>query len=80
MRVVDYAFDHISRPFLSKVISVFLGLAAVVTYFLTSLEQIDKTFGYAAGTAAVTTAGFIYARYLVLYQLFRRSNGVTKLP
>ncbi len=77
VEIVDYAFDHISRPLLSKVSSLFLSTAAISTYALTFLEQLDKAFGYTAGTVAVAASGFVYARYQYIYNLFRRTSSIS---
>jgi hypothetical protein len=68
VKVVDFAFDHISRPFLSKLISSILGTIAAITYILTFLGQMDATFGFASGTAATAVAGFVFGRFLTMYQ------------
>jgi hypothetical protein len=52
VRVVDFAFDHVSRPLLSRVSAVVLGVGSFAMFILTFLEQIDKTVGLTSGTAA----------------------------
>jgi serine/threonine protein kinase len=71
VRVVDFAFDHISRPMLSRVSAVVLGIGSFVMFILTSLEQIDKTVGLTSGTAAGVFALGIYAGFYNLYQRVR---------
>lgn len=68
VRVVDYAFDHVSRPLLSSIGSAISGLGSVVMFILTFLEQIDKTFGLASGGAAAFVAMTLYWRYLVVFR------------
>jgi len=68
VQVVDFAFDHVSRPLLSRVSAVVLGIGSFVMFMLTFLEQIDKTFGLASGTAAGVLAIAIYANFYNLYQ------------
>lgn len=74
VRVVDYAFDHVSRPFVSTVSSVILGIGSLTTFTLTLLGQIDTTVGVTSGTAAGTLASLIYTRFLALY---RRPNATS---
>jgi len=69
--VVDFAFDHVSRPLLSNTTSVVLGFGSFASFVLTFMGQIDQTFGLASGSAAGAIAVFLYARYL---ELFKRSN------
>lgn len=76
VEVVDYAFDHVSRPFLSKVTSTAIGLASMVTYALTLLEQIDTAFGFASGTAAALVAAFIFTQFR---SSFQRPSVTTEL-
>jgi hypothetical protein len=66
--VVDFAFDHVSRPLLSRVLASVLGIGSLVMYILTLLEQIDKTFGLTSGTAAGVLAIVVYANFYDLYQ------------
>ncbi|KXK13525.1 MAG: hypothetical protein UZ14_CFX002001604 [Chloroflexi bacterium OLB14] len=68
VRVVDFAFDHISRPFLSRVSAVVLGIGSFAMFILTFLEQIDKTIGLTSGTAAGVLALGIYVSFYNLYQ------------
>lgn len=59
VQVVDFAFDHISRPSLSKAIAAVSWAVSSFMFVLTALEQVDKTFGLRAGTAAAVLAGAI---------------------
>lgn len=68
VKVVDFAFDHISRPFLSRVGAIVLGIGSFAMYILTFLEQIDKTIGLTSGTAAGILAIGIYAGFYHLYK------------
>ena len=71
MRVVDFAFDHISRPLLSKVMSSVLGMGSVIMFILTALEQVDKTFGLTAGTAAAVLSSTILLQW---WSVFHRPS------
>lgn len=71
VQVVDFAFDHISRPMLSRVSAVVLGISSFAMYILTFLEQIDKTVGLTSGTAAGVLALGIYVSFYNLYQRVR---------
>lgn len=68
VRVVDFAFGHISRPLLSKISTVVLGIGSFAMFILTFLEQIDKTIGLTSGTAVGVLAAVIYANFYNLYQ------------
>ena len=71
VKVVDFAFDHISRPLLSKISTVVLGIGSLAMFILTFLEQIDKTIGLTSGTAAGVLAVAVYASFYDLYQRVR---------
>ncbi len=71
VRVVDFAFDHISRPLLSKISTLILGLSSFVIFILTFLEQLDKTIGLTSGTATGLIAAAIYSNFYSLYQRIR---------
>lgn len=66
--VVDFVFDHISRPLLSRISSVFLGLGSLAMFILTFLQEIDKTFGLASGTATAVVALAVYVNFFSLYK------------
>ncbi len=68
VQVVDFAFDHLSRPLLSNTMSLVLGIGSLTTYLLTLLGQIDTTYGLASGTTAGVMATVIHVRFLALYQ------------
>lgn len=68
VKVVDYAFDHVSRPLLSKVSAYVLGIGSFAMFVLTLLEQIDKTIGLTSGTAAGVLAAVVYTNFYNLYQ------------
>lgn len=69
--VADFAFDHISRPLLSRVSAIVLGIGSFVMFFLTLLEQIDKTVGMTSGTAVGIIAVIVYTNFYNLYQRIR---------
>ncbi len=68
VKVVDFAFDHVSRPLLSKAISIVMGLGSLIMFVLTALEQVDKTVGLTAGTAAAVLTSTILIRFWLLFQ------------
>jgi hypothetical protein len=74
VKVVDYIFDHVSRPLISKVSTVILGAGSFVMFILTLLEQIDKTVGLTSGTAAGILAVFIYGNF---YNLYKRTKLIS---
>lgn len=71
VKVVDFAFDHISRPLISRVSTALLGISSFAMFMLTFLEQIDKTVGLTSGTAAGVLAAVIYTNFYNLYQRIR---------
>jgi hypothetical protein len=71
VQVVDFAFDHISRPLISRIMAVILALGSVAMFMLTFLEQVDKTFGFTSGTAAGVLAAATYTSFYALYQRVR---------
>jgi hypothetical protein len=70
VQVVDFAFDHVSRPLLSRISAVVLGVGSFAMFILTFLEQIDKAVGLTSGTAAGVLAAVVYANFYNLYQRF----------
>jgi hypothetical protein len=68
IKVVDYAFDHVSTPLMSKASSAFFGIVSAGSFVLTSLKEIDVALGLTAGTAAATlTAVILGWGYLPFY-------------
>jgi uncharacterized protein YjbI with pentapeptide repeats len=74
VKVTDFAFDHVSRPFLSKTLSFAIGAGSLTVFILTLLGQIDTTLGLASGTVASMIASGIYARFLSSYQQPKIAN------
>ena len=74
VQVRDYAFDHISRPLLSKAVSGAIGIGSLAMFTLTLLGKIDTTLGLTSGTVAGTFASGIYLRFFSLYQQSRTAN------
>ena len=78
VQVVDFAFDHVSRPLLSNVVSGVSGVFGAAAFVVTLFGDIDKALGLTAGTAALAVAAFFQAR---VWQLFRRpATTVTPYP
>jgi tetratricopeptide (TPR) repeat protein len=73
-QIVDFAFDHISRPLLSRTMSVILGIGSLTMFILTLLGQIDTTLGLTSGTVAGAIAGVIYLRFFSLFQQPKAAN------
>jgi hypothetical protein len=71
VNVVDFVFGYVSRPLLSKVSTVILGIGSFAMFVLAFLEQIDKTAGLASGTAVGALALGVYANFHNLYQRVR---------
>ena len=72
--VVDYVFGKISRPLLSRVSAVILGIGSFTMFTLALLEQIDKTVGLTSGTAAGVLTIAISANF---YNLYQRAHPIT---
>jgi hypothetical protein len=75
VKVTDFAFDHVSRPFISNLTSIALGTGSLIMFVLTLLGQIDTKFGLTSGTVAGTLASAIYVRFLQLYQQPKITNA-----
>jgi len=78
IKVVDFVFDHVSRPLLSNTTSIVLGFGSFATFALTFVGQIDQTLGLASGTAAGAIALLLYSRYIDLFK--RATTNVSNLP
>lgn len=76
--VVDYAVDHISRPLLSKAASVVLAGGSLLTFILTYLQHLDKTFGMTAGGATCLIAAALFGRSWALFER-RKAAPATNL-
>ncbi len=75
--VVDYAFDHISKPFLVKLLSFVMGIGSFIMFVLGLLGQIDKSFGLASGTAGGAIIAYMFAR---MSKLYRRPETTLEYP
>ncbi len=73
VNVVDFAFGKISRPLLSRLSAVVLGIGSFTMFILTLLEQIDKTVGLTSGTVAGVLTLAISSN---LYNLYHRVRPV----
>jgi len=69
VKVVDFAFDHVSKPLLSNLLSIGLGVSSFITFILTFLGQIDKSLGLVSGASSGLIASFIYNRFLKQFKL-----------
>jgi hypothetical protein len=74
VRITDYVFDHVSRPLLSTMMTILVGIGSLAMFLLTLLGQIDTTFGLASGTAGAALVSAIYLRFLSLYQKANTTN------
>lgn len=68
VQIVDFAFDHVSRPLLSNLTSLVLGIGSFTIFVLTLLQKIDITLGLASGTTVGALASTLYVRFLWLYE------------
>jgi hypothetical protein len=77
--VVDYAFDHVSRPLLSTVSSTVLALVSAGSYTLTLLQEIDTALGVTAGTAAASLTAVILGWGLVPFRRTHSAEGSIRM-
>ncbi len=68
VQIADFAFDHVSRPLLSRVTAVLLSMGSLNIYMLTLIQQVDTVFGLASGTVGMTLAGAIYFHIQLFYR------------
>jgi hypothetical protein len=74
VQITDYVFDHVSRPLLSTMMTIVVGIGSLAMFLLTFLGQIDTTFGVASGTAGAALVSAIHLRFLSLYQKANTTN------
>lgn len=77
IEVVDFAFDHISRPLIANIISIILGIGSLLSFLLAIVGKLDTTFGLTAGTTAGIIAASIQA---ISWNLYNRSRFRSLLP
>ncbi|MCA9922550.1 MAG: hypothetical protein KC421_09265 [Anaerolineales bacterium] len=68
VQVVDYAFDHISRPKVSLGLSFITAIGSLAVFVLAFFEQLDKSTGSVAGTALLGASGYFIYIWKHLYQ------------
>ncbi len=73
-KVVDFAFDHVSHPLLSRISAIVLGIGSFAMFILTSLEQIDKTIGLHLVQQQVFRRRVVSANFYNLYQRVRSNT------
>ncbi len=66
-KIVDYMFDHVSRPFFSKCTSAVLTAGSLVTFLLTILGRFDHTLGLSTGTAALLLGSAVFGNVFKKY-------------
>lgn len=75
LRVVDFVFDHISRPILSKIGSALLGIRSLITFILTIIGKIDQTLGISLGAIVGTFAMGIFSRFFGSFRIPHQSSS-----
>ena len=65
--VTDFAVDHLSQPFVSKLSATCLALGSIIMFALTLFQQIDKTLGVTSGAALFVIASAILARFKYVF-------------
>jgi von Willebrand factor type A domain len=68
VQIVDFAFDHVSRPLLARVTSAVMGAASIASFTLTFLGHLDKAFGLASGAAGLCVAGLLMRVFSQAYR------------
>jgi serine/threonine protein kinase len=63
LTVIDYLFDHVSRPLVNHCISAIVTIGSIGTFCLTLLGRIDHAFGLTAGTAGLVIGTSIYGKF-----------------
>lgn len=75
--VVDFAFDHVSRPLLANISSVVLGIGSLASFILATIGKLDTALGLTAGTTAGIIAATIQA---ISWNVYNRSRFRNLLP
>jgi serine/threonine protein kinase len=60
LKVVDYLFGHISRPFVSRCISSAITTGSAAAFALTFVGKIDHALGITAGTTGMLLGATLY--------------------
>jgi hypothetical protein len=68
VEVVDYAFDHVSRPRLQTALTLVAGSGAAVMWVMTYIGRIDLTWGVAMGATVTTVTTFLVWRISQFYR------------
>jgi hypothetical protein len=68
VNVIDFAFDHVSRPQLSRVVTAAGYIGSILLFVLTILEKFDTTLGLTSGTTAVIVSTVILGNYHLNYR------------
>ena len=74
IQIVDFAFDHVSRPLLANWSTAILSFGSLLMYILTLVGRIDTALGLTSGTTAAALAGAVYARFALLYKSVSIAN------
>jgi hypothetical protein len=73
VKIVDYLFDHVSRPFFSKCTSLVLTAGSFITFLLTMLGKLDQTLGLTSGTTALLLGSALFGNLFKGYISHRQS-------
>jgi len=74
IKVIDFLFDHVSRPFLLNIGAVFTGIGSLIIFTLTIVGKVDLILGVASGTTAGLFAFTIYSYFLNLFKWAQRTS------
>lgn len=67
MNIVDYAFDHVSRPRLAQLLTVSTAVVALSAFVYSMVTQTHQVVGAVTGAVGGVISGFIAARMAGLY-------------
>ena len=68
MTVVDYAFDHVSRPAIGRIVAICTALCSLVIWILTILGRINDALGLPSGTVGLAISAFLLRNLFHTYQ------------
>jgi hypothetical protein len=66
-------FDHVSRPFFSKCMSIVLTAGSFTTFLLTALGKLDQTLGLTSGATGLLLGSALFGNLFRGYISHRRS-------
>jgi hypothetical protein len=68
MNIVDYAFDHVSRPFAGRVIGGIVGVASVCVLALAFITRTAQVLDAAGGAVGLALSAFFFTRVETVFR------------